>query len=258
MPLAARSSPPSRTSSADSDTSLPSELQSPGFSPVPSIEGLEPEEHTREYNIVMMGSGGVGKSAITVRFVHSMFVEKYDPTIEDSYRKMMTVDGMTCSVEILDTAGTEQFMALHSIYMKQGDGFVLVFSLTSLESLSELQQIREQIHRHKEADYGGRQPPRVPLLLVGNKCDLTTERQVPREAAITVSRAWGGVPYYETSARKEINISQLFEDILRQMIKAGAGEQRAGEKKKKARRYPFPLFTAADALAQTDRVEGRR
>lgn len=54
------------------------------------------------------GGGGVGKSAITVRFVHSLFVEKYDPTIEDSYRKTMNVDGIICACEILDTAGTEQ------------------------------------------------------------------------------------------------------------------------------------------------------
>lgn len=171
-----------------------------------------------------MGSGGVGKSAITVRFVHSLFVEKYDPTIEDSYRKMMIVDGVTCSVEILDTAGTEQFMALQSMYMKNGDGFCLVFSLTSLESLTELQLIREQIQRHKEADRGpGR---KVPQVLVGNKCDLIAERQVPREAAIRLSQAWGGVPFYETSARKEINISQVFDDVLRQMIKAAAGDPR--------------------------------
>ncbi|KAM0749906.1 putative ras-related protein RSR1, partial [Meredithblackwellia eburnea MCA 4105] len=172
------------------------------------------------------GGGGVGKSAITVRYVHSLFVEKYDPTIEDSYRKTTVVDGLTCSCEILDTAGTEQFMALHSMYMKDGDGFALVFSLTSLESVNELQSIREQIHRIKEGRVS-----RVPLVLVGNKCDLVQERQVPREVAIGISRAWGGVPYYETSARKEININLLFEDLVRQMIRAGAGEPKKKEKK---------------------------
>ncbi|KAK4051600.1 Ras- protein rsr1 [Microbotryomycetes sp. JL201] len=80
------------------------------------------------------GSGGVGKSAITVRFVHSLF----DPTVEDSYRRLVTVDNITVSLEIYDTAGTEQFMALHSMYMKSGDGFLLVFSLTNMESIAEL------------------------------------------------------------------------------------------------------------------------
>lgn len=48
----------------------------------------------REYKIVVLGSGGVGKSALTVQFVQGIFVEKYDPTIEDSYRKQVEVDGV--------------------------------------------------------------------------------------------------------------------------------------------------------------------
>ena len=59
-----------------------------------------------EHKIVVMGSGGVGKSAITVRFVQEIFVEKYDPTIEDSYRKNVVIDDKQYMLEILDTAGT--------------------------------------------------------------------------------------------------------------------------------------------------------
>ena len=55
---------------------------------------------------MVLGSGGVGKSALTVQFVQGIFVEKYDPTIEDSYRKQVEVDGQQCMLEILDTAGT--------------------------------------------------------------------------------------------------------------------------------------------------------
>ncbi|TNY17326.1 putative ras-related protein RSR1 [Rhodotorula diobovata] len=169
-----------------------------------------------------MGGGGVGKSALTVRFVHAMFVEKYDPTIEDSYRRNLTVDGITVALEVLDTAGTEQFMSLSTLYMRSGDGFLLVFSLTSVESISELHTIREQIMRIKEATLIPGKEQRVPIVLVGNKLDLTHERQVSREVAVHLSRSWGGVPYYETSARKEINVNAIFEDVVRQMIKADA------------------------------------
>uniref|UniRef100_A0A8C6FAJ3 Small monomeric GTPase n=1 Tax=Monodon monoceros TaxID=40151 RepID=A0A8C6FAJ3_MONMO len=66
----------------------------------------------REHELVVLGSGGVGKSALTVQFVQGIFVEEYDPTIEDSYRKQVEVDAQQCMLEILDTAGTEQCTAM--------------------------------------------------------------------------------------------------------------------------------------------------
>ena len=85
----------------------------------------------REYKIVVLGSGGVGKSALTVQFVQGIFVEKYDPTIEDSYRKQVEVDGQQCMLEILDTAGTEQFASMRDLYIKNGQGFIVAYSITN-------------------------------------------------------------------------------------------------------------------------------
>ena len=80
----------------------------------------------REYKIVVLGSGGVGKSALTVQFVQGIFVEKYDPTIEDSYRKQVEVDGQQCMLEILDTAGTVSRKTLPHILIKLMGKFLLV------------------------------------------------------------------------------------------------------------------------------------
>ncbi|CAO3645292.1 unnamed protein product [Mucor hiemalis] len=98
----------------------------------------------REYKLVVLGSGGVGKSALTVQFVQSIFVEKYDPTIEDSYRKQVEVDGLQCMLEILDTAGTEQFTAMRDLYMKNGQGFVLVYSITSQVTLTDFMKLENK------------------------------------------------------------------------------------------------------------------
>ncbi|NXA45065.1 RAP1B protein, partial [Nothocercus julius] len=106
----------------------------------------------REYKLVVLGSGGVGKSALTVQFVQGIFVEKYDPTIEDSYRKQVEVDAQQCMLEILDTAGTEQFTAMRDLYMKNGQGFALVYSITAQSTFNDLQDLREQILRVKDTD----------------------------------------------------------------------------------------------------------
>ncbi|KAJ8069063.1 hypothetical protein OCU04_002734 [Sclerotinia nivalis] len=149
----------------------------------------------RDYHIVVLGAGGVGKSCLTAQFVQNIWIESYDPTIEDSYRKIIEVDGRQCMLEILDTAGTEQFTAMRELYMKTGQGFLLVFSITSQSSLNELSELRETIIRIKDDE-------NVPIVIVGNKSDLEQDRMVSRQAAFNVSQSWGNAPYYETSARR--------------------------------------------------------
>ncbi|KAK9893765.1 ras related protein 1b [Cystobasidium minutum MCA 4210] len=190
-----------------------------------------PHPILRSYKVVILGSGGVGKSALTCQYVYNVFVENYDPTIEDQYQRIVEVDGIKVQLELLDTAGTEQFMALHSIYMKSGDGFVLVFSVTSMESLNELSSLRDQILRLKEVD--GLHEDNVPLVLVGNKVDLYEERRVPREIPVALTaQTWRGVPYYETSARKNLNVANVFEDVVRQIIR----QKSMAEEEKRARK----------------------
>ncbi|KAL3705889.1 Ras- protein rsr1 [Talaromyces marneffei ATCC 18224] len=165
----------------------------------------------REYHIVVLGAGGVGKSCLTAQFVQNVWIESYDPTIEDSYRKQIEVDGRQCILEILDTAGTEQFTQ-RELYMKQGQGFLLVFSITSMSSLHELSEIREQIIRIKDDD-------KVPIVIVGNKSDLEEDRAVSRARAFALSQSWGNAPYYETSARRRANVNEVFIDLCRQIIR---------------------------------------
>jgi small GTP-binding protein len=95
----------------------------------------------REYKVVVLGSGGVGKSALTVQFVTGSFIEKYDPTIEDFYRKEIEVDSSPSVLEILDTAGTEQFASMRDLYIKNGQGFILVYSLVNQQSFQDIKPI---------------------------------------------------------------------------------------------------------------------
>ncbi|KAJ8258044.1 hypothetical protein GJAV_G00192540 [Gymnothorax javanicus] len=141
----------------------------------------------REYKLVVLGSGGVGKSALTVQFVQGIFVEKYDPTIEDSYRKQVEVDGQQCMLEILDTAGTEQFTAMRDLYMKNGP---------------------------EGADPRVKDAEDVPMILVGNKCDLEDERVVGKEQGQNLARQWNSCAFLESSAKSKINVNEIFYDLL--------------------------------------------
>ncbi|CAI9542999.1 unnamed protein product [Staurois parvus] len=109
----------------------------------------------REYKVVVLGSGGVGKSALTVQFVTGTFIEKYDPTIEDFYRKEIEVDSSPSVLEILDTAGTEQFASMRDLYIKNGQGFILVYSLVNQQSFQDIKPMRDQIIRVKRRDTPG-------------------------------------------------------------------------------------------------------
>lgn len=120
-----------------------------------------------EYKLVVVGAGGVGKSALTIQLIQNHFVDEYDPTIEDSYRKQVVIDGETCLLDILDTAGQEEYSAMRDQYMRTGEGFLLVFAVNSAKSFEDIGTYREQIKRVKDAE-------EVPMVLVGNKCDLTS------------------------------------------------------------------------------------
>ncbi|KAL9984172.1 hypothetical protein ACROYT_G006439 [Oculina patagonica] len=132
----------------------------------------KPGDADKQYKLVVVGGGGVGKSALTIQFIQSHFVSDYDPTIEDSYRKQCVIDEKVAHLDILDTAGQEEFSAMREQYMRNGEGFLLVFSVVDRSSFEEVRRtFHPQILRVKDRS-------EFPMILVGNKSDLEPERSV--------------------------------------------------------------------------------
>ncbi|CAI5638666.1 unnamed protein product [Oreochromis niloticus] len=181
------------------------------------------------HKVIMVGSGGVGKSALTLQFMYDEFVEDYEPTKADSYRKKVVLDGEDVQIDILDTAGQEDYAAIRDNYFRSGEGFLLVFSITEHESFTATSEFRDQILRVKEEEA-------IPLLLVGNKSDLEDRRQVSAEEATAKASEWG-VQYVETSAKTRANVDKVFFDLMREVRKKKMSESKdngpSGKKKKK-------------------------
>jgi len=166
---------------------------------------------SNEYKVVVVGSGGVGKSALTISFVQNHFIEEYDPTIEDSYRKQVTVDEVPCFLNILDTAGQEEYSAMRDQYMKTGQGFLLVFSLTTRSTFEEVNDLHNKILQAKDSD-------KVPLVLVGNKADLVDDRHVSPKEAQDLARSFGA-PFIMTSAKTRQSVDETFFELVREIRK---------------------------------------
>jgi len=136
-------------------------------------------------------------------------MEKYDPTIEDFYRKEIEVDNTPCVLEILDTAGTEQFASMRDLYIKNGQGFVVCYSLTNHQTFQDIKTMKDQIVRVKGSD-------KVPILLVANKVDLENQREVPTVEGMALAQIWG-CTFIESSAKSRMNVNEVFAEIVREM-----------------------------------------
>merc|ERR1719219_2161995 len=126
----------------------------------------------REHKIVVLGGGDVGKSALTISFTTGT-------GIEDSYRKQVNIDGTTACLDILDTAGQEEHASMQDQWIREGKGFLLVYTITSQQSFDEMKKFHKSILRTKDCD-------KVPVVIAGNKCDL---REATDSSQVTLEQA---------------------------------------------------------------------
>ena len=160
------------------------------------------------YKIGVFGISGVGKTAIVIQFCANHFVEEYDSSIEDTHRKRCVIDGEACVVDVLDTAGMEEFSALRRQWIRDYRACLLVYSVTSKISFDLLNTFRQEIIEETGGD--------APIFLVGNKADLTELREVTVEEEEEFANLLQ-YKLYNTSAKTRSNVEEIFYDMVREI-----------------------------------------
>ncbi|KFB40428.1 AGAP011306-PA-like protein [Anopheles sinensis] len=180
------------------------------------------------HKIVMMGAAKVGKSSLITQFLYSSFSPKYKRTVEEMHHGHFSVGGVNLTLDILDTSGAYEFPAMRALSISSADAFILVYDVTDSITFEEVKAIREQIHEIKSTTA-------VPIVVVGNKTDLSEEdedlRQVARdttESMVTVDWENGIFKELLVQAKITYNLSPALRRRRRQSLPQQASTGSSG------------------------------
>ena len=183
---------------------------------------IKQQNNPNSIKIAVLGKGVVGKSSLTYRFLNYDVSTEHDPTIEDRYKSNLNIEGTNYEVEILDTAGEEDYQNMMDMWISFGEGFLLVFAINDKESFNLIKSKHDRILK-------GKHGVKCPILLVGNKQDLENERQVNYSEAKEMADKWG-IEYIETSAKTNFNCKEAFEMLAQKIVqKKGKNSGKGGK-----------------------------
>ena len=178
-------------------------------------------EKPLEVKLVILGKSLVGKSALTYRFINDQFPKEHDTTIEDQYKINMSIDGFNCLLEILDTAGQDDYQSMLETWINFGSGFLLVYSIDDIESFNEVKKKYDKLVQIKGKEL-------FSCILFGNKCDLGDDvRKVTKKEAEEFANS-KEIPFLEASALNKINVKESFIKVVHDLLTKTQEKNKAG------------------------------
>ena len=169
---------------------------------------MDEEETNYEllYKVIIIGDTNVGKSNILTRYIKDEFSLNTKSTVGVELGiKFLKIKNINAKIQIWDTAGQERYRAITSSYFKGSNGCFIVYDITNETSFDNVEKWYEQIQSETSKE--------IPIVLVGNKCDLENERKIPTEKGKDKAKNLK-CAFFETSALKGINIDKIFEELV--------------------------------------------
>ncbi|XP_077565721.1 ras-related protein Rab-21 [Stigmatopora nigra] len=171
------------------------------------------------FKVVLLGEGCVGKTSMVLRYCENKFNDKHITTLQASFlNKKLNITGKRVNLAIWDTAGQERFHALGPIYYRDSNGAVLMYDITDQDSFQKVKNWVKELRKMLGND--------ICLCIVGNKIDLDKDRNVSNEEAESYAESVGA-KHYQTSAKLNKGIEELFLDLCKRMMEAAQAEERS-------------------------------
>ena len=163
------------------------------------------EKIEKSFKILLLGDSSVGKTCFLKRYIDETFQDVYLSTIgfDYKYKRITLKDGKNIKLQIWDTAGQERFRTIGKNYYKGAHGIILIYDVTNQSSFDN---IRKWVGQIKDEASG-----KACVLLVANKIDIE-DRIISREDGENIAKSYN-LDIYESSAKDNINVSEVFEDL---------------------------------------------
>ena len=183
------------------------------------------KDHDHQFKLLIVGNSSVGKSAILLRFADDKYDESYVSTIGIDFKvRSIDIDGTRVKMQIWDTAGQEKFRTIGTAYYRNTHGVILVYDVTSKESFLSMERWLQEIKKNcGNTSY--------KIVLVGNKDDNPNLKKISTDEASEFAKQMG-IPLFETSAKENINVEEMFYAIAKMMVDTKNTKTLARQKEK--------------------------
>ena len=180
------------------------------------------EEYDFIFKVLLLGNSDVGKSSLLLRYVDSVWNDAFVPTIGVDFKvKTLTINEKKVKMQIWDTAGQERFRTVVATYFRGAHGILLLYDVTNKDSFKNLESWLIEIEKNAKE--------KVLKILIGNKCDLTDDREISTEEGKAFALR-NGMEFMETSAKMNTNVTEAFETLGKLMIEINYKGNQATQK----------------------------